>query len=307
MAENNRTYAAAHFSLELDSGDNVGVFRSIEGGSIKADVMTYQSGGTYSRLRQLGKPKYEDLKLQVGMGMTLAFYQWVEQFFAGEVVRRPGAIVAGDFYYKERARRTFTNAMLKELTFPKLDASDKSPVYMTIGMSVESIRFEPGSGRVFDSTTGDDKQVKWNACNFSFSVDGFESSCNRVTKVDSFTVKQTVIEYPVGGLRDALKIPSQMDYPNLVFYIPEADAYPFYQASTQRTIAGQQSGRLNGHIICYDNDGKALCTVEFKSADIVSVTPDKSDSASEEIKLVKIELYTETMDFSYADQGGMSI
>ena len=31
-----------------------------------------------------------------------------------------GAIVAADFYYNERARRNFKEAMIKELTFPKL-------------------------------------------------------------------------------------------------------------------------------------------------------------------------------------------
>ena len=33
--------------------------------------------------------------------------------------------------------------------------------------------------------------------------------------------------------------------------------------------------------------------------DIISVAPEKSDSSSEEIKLVKVELYTERMEFDY--------
>ena len=35
-ATENRSYAAAHFALELDGKDNVGLFRSIEGGGVKA-------------------------------------------------------------------------------------------------------------------------------------------------------------------------------------------------------------------------------------------------------------------------------
>ena len=69
----NRTYAAAHFGLELDGFDQVGLFRSIEGGGVKTDVMTYQHGGNYDRWRQLGKPKFEDIKLQVGMAMSQPF------------------------------------------------------------------------------------------------------------------------------------------------------------------------------------------------------------------------------------------
>ena len=35
-APSNRAYAAAHFALELDKKDEVGLFRSLEGGGVKA-------------------------------------------------------------------------------------------------------------------------------------------------------------------------------------------------------------------------------------------------------------------------------
>jgi phage tail-like protein len=147
----NRAYAAAHFALELDGKDEVGLFRSIEGGGVKADVMTYQpaaNGETgYTRWRQLGKPKFEDIKLQVGMAMSLAFYKWIEEFMVGKASRKSGAVVAADFYYKERARRNFYEAMIKELTFPKLDANDKNPVYMGVTLAVEDIEFLKGTGK----------------------------------------------------------------------------------------------------------------------------------------------------------------
>src|SRR6188474_3306712 len=129
-----RAYAAAHFALELHGIDSLGVFRSVEGGGIKADVMTYQNSGTYDRWRQLGKPKFEDIKLQVGMAMSEPFYKWIEDFFAGKATRKNGAIIAADFYYKERARREFTDAMIKEISFPKLDGQDKSTAYMTVAL-----------------------------------------------------------------------------------------------------------------------------------------------------------------------------
>src|SRR3954469_16389870 len=106
-----RAYAAAHFALELDGKDKVGLFRSVEGGGVKADVMTYQYGAYdtegYKRWRQLGKPKFDDIKLQVGRAMSKPFYLWLGEFFKGEASRKTGAIVAADFYYNERARREF--------------------------------------------------------------------------------------------------------------------------------------------------------------------------------------------------------
>ena len=72
-----RAYAAAHFALELDTKKDVGLFRSIEGGGVKTDVMTYQNGSNYDRWRQLGKPKFEDIKIQTGMSMSRPFLMWL--------------------------------------------------------------------------------------------------------------------------------------------------------------------------------------------------------------------------------------
>jgi phage tail-like protein len=296
----NRSYAAAHFGLELDDNANVGLFRSVEGGSIRADVMTYQSGGSYLRMRQLGKPKFEDIKVQVGMAMSEPFFKWIENFFAGKAVRKTGAIVAADFYYNERARRHFDGAMIKELTFPKLDASDKNAAYMNIGIAVESIDFKPGTGKKLAAPTGFDNQKLWTACNFSFRLDDFADSCKRVTKVDSFTVKQNVIEYHSGGSRAPIKTPSGIEFPTIAFYVPEADADKLVEHATKRVIKGEVPGKLHGQLQTFDSESRPLFTLELIDCDILSVTPDKSDSSSEEIKQVKVELYVEGMKFQYA-------
>lgn len=47
MAQQARAYTAAHFVLELDDAKQVGFIRSVEGGNIKAEVMTYQAGNKH--------------------------------------------------------------------------------------------------------------------------------------------------------------------------------------------------------------------------------------------------------------------
>jgi phage tail-like protein len=294
-----RAYAAAHFALELDKRTDLGMFRSIEGGSIKADVMTYQNGGTYDRWRQLGKPKFEDIKLQVGMAMSAPFYEWIKEFFLGNAVRKDGAIIAADFYYKERARREFTDAMIKELTFPKLDGQDKNTTYMSVALSVEDIKFLKGGGAELTQNAGDAEQKAWKACNFRFVLDGFECT-KRVTKVDSFTIKQNILEYASGGRRSVSKTPSAIDFPQLSFYLPESDAQPLFKHFTTYGVGGAVPKRLNGHIEMLDNEGAPVFNVAFTNADILNIQPDKADATSEEIKQVKVDLYVEGMTFSYA-------
>lgn len=296
-----RAYSAAHFALELDSKQDIGLCRSIEGGGVKVDVMTYQKGGDYDRWRQLGKQKYEDIKVQVGMAMSQPFYEWIEAFFEGKALRKDGAVLAADFHYKERARRNFTNAMIKELTFPKLDAADKGAAYMSVGFAVEGITFAPGSNNKLTPAASTEYQKLWTACNFRFSLDGFEQPCRRVSKIDSFTIKQNVLEYHAGGSQAPIKAPSQIDFPNLSFYVPESDAEPFFKHANARAMipVRDRSASKNGVIEAYDTERGTLFTLEFYGADICNVAPDKGDSQSEEIKQVKIDLSVEKMKFNY--------
>lgn len=302
-----RTYAAAHFALELDDKKDVGLFRSIEGGGVKADVMTYQNGANYERWRQIGKQKYEDIKLQVGMSMSEPFYAWIEKFFTGVPDRKNGAIVAADFYYKERARRTFKEALIKELTFPKLQADDKNAAYMNISLAVEDIVFTAGDGNTLAQVKGMEAQKHWKSNNFHFVLDGFEAACKRTTKIDAFTIKQNIIEHNTGGRQSAVKVPAGVDFPNLVFYVPEVDAQPLidhfndYAMIAKRKQKGH-GPKKTGSLVTFDNGGTQQFMLEFYETEILSVTPDKSDATSEEIKQVKFELFTERMTFKYGSK-----
>ena len=299
-----RVYSAAHFVLELDDNKPVGFPRSVEGGGVQAEVMTHHGGGHIYDMRQLGKPKYEDLKCQFGMSMTEPLYKWIESFFVGKVIRKSGAIAAGDFQFVERARRVFSNALISELTFPKLDGADKNPCYLTIGLSPETIRFAKGSERKMPTEIGDvNRQKVWTPANFRFTIDDtpLKDACRRVSKVDGFTIKQKILEYHGGGLRDSVRAPGILEFPNLTFYVPEADAGPFIDHFTHVVIngKGQAPARHTGSIVIQDHTHADLCEVKLGGIDIFNVAPDKSDAGSEEIKQVKIEITVESMKFNY--------
>lgn len=283
----------------MTSEEQLGMFRSVEGGGIKADVMTYQNGGIYDRWRQLGKPKFEDVKLQVGMSMTKGFYQWIDDFFAGQATRKDGTIIAADFYYAERARRQFSNAMIKEMVFPKLDANDKNTAFMNITLGVEAMAFvPPNASNKLKQNAGSEAQKSWKACNFHLFLDKYDC-CKRVTKIESFTVKQNLIEYHMGGARSPTLTPSAIEFPQLSFTIPENDAEPLIQHFINRGVKGEVPGRFGGHIETYDNEQTTKFFVNFHDGDIINIQPDKSDATSEEIKMVKVDMYIEKMDFKY--------
>jgi len=297
-----RTYPPTYFTLDLDQQDRVSLIRSVSGGGIRADVTTFQQGPDYYRSRQMGgKLKFDDLKLSVGMGASKAFFEWMKSFFTGKGYRQTGAISVGDDGFRERVRREFRGAMIHELTVPELDASQKdAEAYFTAALAVENVEFQEGSGilPIQGGLAGVLHQKNWLRSNFRFMLDGF--STDTVTKIDSFTVKHNVMDYYIGGLREPIKTPGWIEYPNITFYLPESSSYEFDKAAEQRIVRGKSPGYLTGMIEMIDKQHLPLCSLSFAGAEIVSVSSDTSDATKDQAKLVKVELSVETMKFEYS-------
>src|SRR3954467_10309330 len=88
-----RAYVSSRFALNIDGFDHCGFLKSVDGGGVKAEPINYQQGGTLDVWRSISKPKYEDLSIQIGMGMSKHFYLWIEDFFARKMTRKNGSIV----------------------------------------------------------------------------------------------------------------------------------------------------------------------------------------------------------------------
>ena len=297
----NRSYTASSFILELDGSHIAGFFRSVEGGGVKADVMTYQMGNSPALWRQLAKQKYDDVKIQVGMSMSQEFYGWISQFFSGKIERRNGAIISGDFHYKERARRVMKNMLISEVQIPKFDAGDRAPCYMTVGLVPETVEFEPGNPSIDLAPTVQMRQKLWTPNRFEFTINQFEQCLKRVTKIEGFTIKQQILEYRSGNTRDPWRVPGRIEFPNLTFYLPEADAGPLIDHFTKRVLRGKPPPhtRLTGGITALDSDQQPLCTISLAGIDISGIGPDKSDSTSQDIKQIRIDITCESMAFKY--------
>jgi hypothetical protein len=66
-----RPYISGRFVLELDDGGGasqcVGTLQSIEGGNFKSDVVDEKVGANPLVMKYSGRPKFEDVTIQVGM------------------------------------------------------------------------------------------------------------------------------------------------------------------------------------------------------------------------------------------------
>jgi phage tail-like protein len=297
-----RAYVASKFVFELDGDGVMGFLNSAEGGGLKTDVVDYKQGAFQDVWRQIGRPKFEDITIKVGMAMSQSFYGWVTEFFNRKLTRKNGAIILADFNYKERARRSFMDALISEVQIPTLDASSKEAMFITIKLAPEAMTYETiAAGKKIANAERKVGNKSWHSANFAFSIDGYGDEFRRVTKVDGFSIKQQILEYPSGHRRTPIRVPGRLEYPNLTVYIPSVDADKVITQANKRllTYEAPPPGGMNGIIELKDPHLNNMCTITLTGVDIVSAEPQKSDAQGDSMAMVKVMIQCEKMTFTY--------
>src|SRR5262249_49841740 len=141
----------------------------------------------------------------------------------------------------------------------------------------------------------------WHCANFNFFIDGFGDWFKRTSKVEPFSIKQQILEYPSGHRRTSLRVPGRIDFPNLTVYVPQVDAEKITAQAMSRLIEYQRpaEGGLTGAIELLAPDRSILCTIHLKGVDIVSTEPQKLEATADSLALVKFQIQVESMIFDF--------
>jgi len=281
-------------SLEVD-GINAGWIMSQEGGSCSADVVSEKLGPDHIVHKHIASPKYEDIKISCGTGMSKGFYTWIQNSFKHNYSRTNGAIVNADSNYKELTRLTWQNALISEIGFPALDGASKDAAKMSLSWTPEITRLTMtmgGGASVYGSKPIDaPKQKMWLPSNF------------RIKKCEALSYKQKNTRNDVGELRDAQVEPCALEVPNLVITLPESHADEFYKWHEDFVIKGNcGQAQERGGTIEYltPNLTTVLFTLTLKQLGIFKITTDKNEAHNDAIRTVKVEMYMEDTDFNYS-------
>jgi len=288
-AADQRGFVAGRFALELE-GAMAGFLQSMEGGDATADVVEEEGDESCSTRKHLANVNYQDIEISCGIGMSADFYEWIQSVLNCEFSPRSGAILTADFAFKEIARRSFTSALITEITVPKLDAASKDPALMTVTLSPESTRRQKGSGNKLTPCAMGKAQKKWLASNFRLTIDGLD--CTKVSKVDAITIKQKVTE----------REPGKLEIPNLAITLAESSAQSFYDWHEDFVINGNNGSESekNGMLeYLTPNLGQALFTINFQHLGIFRLAPEKAEAGSDQIRRVEAEMYCEQMTFKF--------
>jgi len=299
-----KPYAGGQFALELDTKQPAGWITAVDGGHFKAQAITSMQGGDGYVTKYAGKPTYDDITITVGTAMSPSFWTWVQGSLEGKPERHNGAVVAYDFDHCERSRRSFFSALISEIQFPALDASAKNAAAINIKISPERVTYEKGNGSKLSPSQGNNeatKQKMWMSNNFRFTLDRFkgdESLHN--AKLEAFTVKQNVIQNPVGYELETRKEVGRLELPNLVLSFPESLAHGWFDWYNIAIVQGNRGKQHTTGSITYLAQDKRteLMRVDLDGISLVSLEVDKWEAHKEGIAQVKATLNLEKISLA---------
>ena len=140
-------------------------------------------------------------------------------------------------------------------------------------------------------------QKQFVASNFRLEIDGLD--CTKVSKIDSFTVKQSVQTDDIGDKRDYQKEPGKLEFPNLRITIAEAAAKTWIEWHEDFVIKGncgddqEKSGAI---VFLSPNRQKELGRIVLHHLGIFALRRQPATAGAETIARVVAELYCERME-----------
>lgn len=301
MAGYQRAYPANRFCLEIQRSV-AGWLHTAEGGQASTEVVQERLSGGYPVRKHPGNVKFDDITVTCGTGMSRQFYDWLKGSINYSHERKEGSIVSADYDFKEVNRMDFEQGLITEIGFPGLDAASKEPCKMTVKIAPErtSMQFSGRSRSLLPNNIDAQKQKLWLPSFFRLKIDGMKAE--RASKIDALVIKQKVVENSIGEELVFEKEPSQIDFPNLVITVPEVDAQPWYDWHKSFVIDGKSDPgqEKTGSLEYLAADRKTvLFTLSFYQLGIIKFQPDKLESGADKLRYVKIEMYTERIDFDY--------
>jgi hypothetical protein len=302
---NNKAYTAGHFVFQIDdhqSNRGTAWVKSVDGGAVKASVITENTGPAEATFRHLSTVEVEPITVEVGLAAAKPILQWIQHSWERKFSRRNGAVVHADFKYKSRIEQWFTDALIAEVGFPALDASQKESAYLSVKLHPERLEIKKGDGNSIQGIEGANKAKMWLPSMFEVDIDGID--CTGVNKVESFTVKQSITQMYLGADRYAELEPTGIEFPTLTLSMAEGYAQGFIDWHQEMVIKGvkdpekTKTGHL--HFLAPFDKNKHLFSIELTGVGINSLVIEKSDANAEGIKRVKVELYLDAMKLELA-------
>ena len=289
-----RSYTGGSFFFNLN-GIKCGFVKQYSGGDAVADVIEEkQQPGAFTK-KHLGSPRYEEILVPIDFGMAQELYDWIAASWNMNYARKDGSIIITDPSFNAVSSLEFFQALVTEFGMPALDASSKDVAHMTVKFAPELTRRQKASGKM--TVPKAQVQKKFIASNFVLELDDID--CTRVSRIDGFTVKQQPAVDAVGELRDPLKEPGSIEFPNLTVTVVEAFATTWHAWHEDFVIKGNctDDREKSGAIVLLAPDRKQeLGRIALHGVGIAALRRAVPPAGPDAVSRVVAELYCERME-----------
>ena len=282
--------------LSLD-GEVCGILAGVTGGSIYGEFVTEKLGLDRLARKHLSGVKYEEIALEVGLGMSARFHDWVKESLQGKEIRKDGFVYVCDYNYQPRGSLAFTRALVSEVSFPRTDAASKDPAKLTVKLAPEMLRSSRNPPKAELKLTPSKQQKKWMSANFRLEIDGLD--CTRVNRVSPPVARRALVEHAVGELRDYEREGSPWDFGNLTVTLAQSHAEGWHQWHEDFVIKGENGDdkEKNGSLVYLAPDLKTeLFRIKLSHLGIFRLHEDAGEAGSEQIHRIEAEMYCEQME-----------
>jgi len=293
MAEK-RSYSSGHFMMSLDG--EPAVLKDFDGLNIKAEVTTVNMATEQFAMKHISTLKYEPCTINIGMSMGKPLYEWIKASLDRAHIRKTGYIAAADPDGKAKSYRHFSNALITEITIPAMDGGSKDGAFFTVKFQPEFIEYQKGDDAPIKGVVNV-VQKKWLCSNFRLRLGDLD--CTKISKIDSFTIKQGVTNDAVGEQRQDAWEPTHLEVPNLKITGSMATSQTWIDWHKTFVIGGQctDQDELSGAIEFLDPTGKeTLGMVNLYQCGIFSLTQEKLEANKAGIAHFVAEIYVERME-----------
>jgi hypothetical protein len=290
-----RNYTSGYFELELD-GVKCGHLQKVGGGALEGEVIKVPRPLDFSPIKHIGNPKFEDLNLTCGLSMGEDFRLWVTDSLDRKHTYKSGAIVVADYNLKAKQRREFTRALIHEVGFPVLDATQREVANLTVKLSPEDLRFKKGDDQPVQMYSAG-VQSRYRAENFRLTIDGIPSEAlRRVSKIEALTMKQTYVRESSGFARIQELVPGAIEYSNIKVTMAEVDCEPIVKWFHDFVTTGQSTllDEKNGMIELMTQDFKTpLMSIDLMGLGIFKLSRSELSNNDGKAATITFELYCE--------------
>ncbi|MGE0868929.1 MAG: phage tail protein [Kofleriaceae bacterium] len=293
-----RSYTAGHFELQIDNHRTTAYLRSVEGGTIKGNLIDEPIGSENVRVKHMSTVEIDPISIDFGLSGASDVLKWIQSTWRKDPSRRSGQITYGDFNLDAMYVREFIDALITETTFPALDGAAKEAAFLKVKIQPESVKDnkQPPKLKLTGETSA--KQKLWSPSAFRFTIDGV-AGMEYTNKIESLTIRQGIKRLYTGESRFPLVEPTKIEFPNIVGTIAEqhAGALLDWHESYVRSGTSDPKAQKTGSIeFLAPNKHETLFAIDLFDLGIMSVSMPQAQANSEQIKRIKFELYVGRMD-----------